>query len=125
MRLIDNLFHIESINDTENGFEAVVLINPACPIYKAHFPGNPITPGVCVIQAAEELLENKLNRKIYLKTVKNVKFLSVIIPQEGKKLRYIFSNVTEEEEGLKTQIVVSDEVTVYAKISLIFNYERL
>lgn len=125
MRLTDNLFHIESLNDTENGFEAAVLINPACPIYKAHFPGNPITPGVCVIQAAGEILENKLNRKIYLKTVKNVKFLSVIIPQEGKKLRYTFSNVTEEEECLKTQIVVSDEATVYAKISLIFNYERL
>ena len=125
MRLTDGFFIIESTQDTESGFEAVLRTNQEHPIYKAHFPGNPITPGVCIIQAAGELLERKLGRKLYLKTVKNVKFLSVIIPEEGKKIRYSFSNITEDENGVKTQVVVSDETSVYAKISLIFSNERL
>lgn len=125
MRLTDGFFIIESIQDTEGGFETVLRTNPEHPIYKAHFPGSPITPGVCIIQAAGELLEKKLNRKLYLKTVKNVKFLSVIIPDEGKKIRYSFSNIAEDENGVKTQVVVSDDSTVYAKISLIFSNERL
>ena len=124
MRLTEGFFIVETTNDTENGFEAVLRTNPEHPIYKAHFPGNPITPGVCIIQAAGELLENQLGRKLYLKTVKNVKFLSVIIPEEGKKIKYSFSNIIEDDSIVKTQVLVSDDAAVYAKISLIFNYVR-
>ena len=125
MRLTDGFFIIESIQDTEGSFEAVLRTNPEHSIYKAHFPGSPITPGVCIIQAAGELLEKKLGRKLYLKSVKNVKFLMVIIPEEGKKIKYSFSNIVDNENGVKAQIVVSDDSTVYAKISLIFSNERL
>lgn len=125
MRMTEGFFNIDSLNDIENGFEAFLCTNPEHPIYKAHFPGNPITPGVCIIQTAQELLEKRINRKLYLKTVKNVKFLSVIIPEKDKKIKYSFSNIVEDENGCKSQVVVSDNATVYAKISLIFNYERL
>ena len=125
MRLTDGFFIIETTSNTDDGFEAILFTNPEHPIYKAHFPGNPITPGVCVIQAAGELLEQQLHSNIYLKTVKNVKFLSVIIPEKGKKIRYSFSNLVEEENGCKVQVLVNDDSTVYAKISLIFSYERL
>ena len=125
MRLTDGFFIIESTQDTEGGFEAVLRTNPEHPIYKAHFPGSPITPGVCIIQAAGELLEKKLNRKLYLKTVKNVKFLSVIIPEDGKKIKYSFSNIIEDGSGVKAQVLVSDDASVYAKISLIFSNVRL
>ena len=125
MRLTDGFFIIETTSNTDDGFEAILFTNPEHPIYKAHFPGNPITPGVCIIQAAGELLEHQLHCNIYLKTVKNVKFLSVIIPEKGKKIRYSFSNLVEEENGCKVQVLVNDDSTVYAKISLIFSYERL
>lgn len=125
MKLTDDFFTFEAFRENENGFEADLLTNPSHFIYKAHFPENPITPGVCIIQAAGELLEQKLNRKLFLKTVKNVKFLSVIIPEKGKKIKYSFSNIVEDENGCKSQVVVSDDTTAYAKISLIFNYVRL
>ena len=125
MRLTDGFFIVESINNAEGGFEAVLRTNPEHSIYKAHFPGSPITPGVCVIQAAGELLEKQLGRKLYLQSIKNVKFLMVIIPEEGKKIRYSFSNIIEDESGVKAQILVSDDASVYAKISLIFSNERL
>jgi 3-hydroxyacyl-[acyl-carrier-protein] dehydratase len=125
MRLTEGFFIIESTNDSDNGFEAVLRTNPEHPIYKAHFPGSPITPGVFVIQAAGELLENKLGHKLYLQSIKNVKFLMVIIPEEGKKIRYSFSNIVEDENGVKAQVVVSDDAMVYAKMSLIFSNVRL
>ena len=125
MQLTDDFFIIESTNDTEVGFEVELRTNPAHFIYKSHFPGNPITPGVCIVQVAGELLEKKLNRKLYLKTVKNIKFLSVIIPEDGKKIRFSFSNIAEDENGVKTQVVLSDNDTVYAKISLIFSNVRI
>ncbi len=123
--MTDNLYTTINVEDNENGFVAEIETNPSHIIYKAHFPGNPITPGVCIIKTAGELLENKINRKLWLKTVKNVKFLSVIIPAEGKRIKYAFSNVKEEENGCKVQVQVNDETTIYAKISLLFSYERI
>lgn len=123
MKLLDQLFIFDAIAVTENGFEAVLQTNPEHLIYAAHFPGNPITPGVCIIQIASELLEKQLGKRLFLRTIKNVKFLSVIIPEEGKKMKYAFSGIAETETGCKTQIVVSDETMVYAKMSLIFGYD--
>lgn len=123
MKLLDQLFILDEITETENGFEAVLQTSPEHLIYSAHFPGNPITPGVCIIQIANELLEKQLGKRLYLNIIKNVKFLSVIIPAEGKKIKYAFSGIAETETGCKTQVVVSDETMVYAKMSLIFGYE--
>lgn len=125
MKLLDQLFILDEIAESENGFEAMLQTNPEHPIYAAHFPGNPITPGVCIIQIANELLEKYLGKMLFLKTIKNVKFLSVIIPAEGKKIKYAFSGIAETEMGYKTQVVVSDETMVYAKLSLLFDYEPM
>lgn len=125
MKLLDSLFLLNEINPTENGFEALLQTNPEHVIYSAHFPGNPITPGVCIIQIANELLENQLRKRLYLKTIKNVKFLSVIIPAEGKMIKYAFLGIAETETGCKAQVVVSDETMVYAKLSLLFDYEPM
>lgn len=125
MRLTGDFFIIRKTNNTENGFSVDLCTNPEHLIYRVHFPEKPITPGVCIIQAAGELLECKLNKKINLKSIKNVKFLSVIIPEKEKRIKYTFSNIVEEENGCKAYVVVSDETTVYAKISLIYSYVRL
>jgi len=125
MRLTEGFFIIELTHDIEGVYEVVLRTNPAHPIYQAHFPGSPITPGVCLIQAAGELLENKLGRKLYLQSIKNVKFLLVLVPEEGKKIKYVFSNIVEDENGVKTQVLINDDTTVYAKISLVFSNVRL
>lgn len=125
MRLTGDFFIIEKIDDTENGFFVELRTNPEHTIYKAHFHGNPITPGVCIIQSVGELLESKLNRKLYLKSSKSIKFLSVIIPEKEKTIRFGFSNIVEEDNGYKVQVVVSDDTNVYAKLSMFYSYERL
>lgn len=65
-----------------------VALNAAHFIYKAHFPGMPITPGVCIVQIAKELLEQQLGESLELEAVKNVKFLSVVSPTETPEVSY-------------------------------------
>lgn len=125
MNLLDDLFISMSMEDTENGFTTCLWCNPSHPIYKAHFPGNPITPGACLLQTAGEILQRKLERPLYLKASKNVKFLNVLVPSEGKTVQYNFSRPVENESGCKTQVVIADDATVYAKMSLTFSYEQL
>lgn len=125
MQFLDNLFITQSIADTENGFIAILCCNPNHLIYQAHFPGNPITPGACLLQTASEVLQRKIGRPLYLKASKNIKYLNVLIPTEGKKVRYVFSNLAENQTECKAQVVIADEAQVYTKMSLTFSYEAL
>ena len=125
MNFLDDLFIIQSITETDNGFTAVLRCNPEHLIYQAHFPGNPITPGACLLQTAGELLQRKLGRPLYLKASKNVKYLNVLIPAEDKEVRFTFSNLAESETEYKAQVVIADEASVYTKMSLTFSYEAL
>ena len=125
MPFLDDLFIIKSTEETETGFTARLCCNPSHPVYQAHFPGNPITPGACLLKTACDVLQRKKERPLYLKSSKNIKYLNLLIPAKEKVIRYEFSNITEIEMGCKAQLVIADENTVYAKMSLIFSYEPL
>ena len=125
MNFLDNLFSTQSITETDDGFEAVVRCNPEHPVYRAHFPGNPITPGACLLQTAGALMQQKMGRPLFLKSSKNIKYLSILIPAEGKEVKFCFSHVVESETECKAQVVIADENTIYTKMSLTFSYEPL
>ena len=125
MNFLDNLFLPQSITDTNDGFETFVQCNPEHLVYKAHFPGNPITPGACLLQTAGALMQQKMGRPLYLKSSKNLKYLSLLIPAEGKEVKFGFSHVVEGETECKAQVVIADQTTVYTKMSLTYSYEPL
>ena len=86
MLLRNNLYTIsqKEINGLNGCF--TIELNSSHFIYLAHFPEEPITPGVCIVQIGQELLELLLEEsclkkyRLEIKKVKNVKFLSVISP---------------------------------------------
>jgi 3-hydroxyacyl-[acyl-carrier-protein] dehydratase len=57
-------------------------------IFKGHFPGNPVLPGVCQIEMARELAEEVLGCRLILAQASQVKFLSMINPLEYPLLVY-------------------------------------
>jgi 3-hydroxyacyl-[acyl-carrier-protein] dehydratase len=122
---MNDLFIHLSTEETENGFTAHLRCNPSHPVYKAHFPGNPITPGACLLQTAGKILQQILQRPLYLKTAKNIKYLNVLIPEEGKEVKFDYSHITETETGCKSQVLIADETTAYSKMSLTFSYEPI
>ena len=122
MYFLDDLFIIKSTEDTENGFSARLCCNSEHPVYLAHFPGNPITPGACLLQTAGKLMQQKTGRPLYLKSSKNIKYLHLLVPEKGKEVCFHFSNFTEIENGCKAQLVVADDKVVDSKMSLIFSY---
>ena len=125
MDFLDDLFIIKSTEETETGFVAQLCCNPAHSVYQAHFPGNPITPGACLLKTAGEVLQQKTGHPLYLKSSKNIKYLSILIPAEGKEVKFCFSHVAESETECKAQVVIADESTIYTKMSLTFSYEPL
>ncbi|MBR1570014.1 MAG: hypothetical protein IJ651_04725 [Bacteroidales bacterium] len=71
---------------------ATVRLLPESPVYKAHFPGYPITPGVTLVQMGLELLGALKGRSFRLAGAKGIKFLVPVLPAEDTRLRYVFAD---------------------------------
>ncbi len=129
MLLRNNLYTVtqKEVDGLKGHF--VLELNPSCFIYQAHFPGEPITPGVCIVQMGKELLEELLEEHIQKKVgleickVKNVKFLSVISPNETTVITYQMKKVEMSEDGseMKAQMVITSGEEAKAKISLVLS----
>ena len=92
---------------------ATLRLLPDSPVYQGHFPGYPITPGVCLVQMAMDLIEEMAGRKVRLAAAKNIKFTSPVIPGEGTELRFNISG----EGGVREVEVLYGEI-LSAKMSL-------
>ena len=121
MILKDNLYTITSQKQDEASAVFQVQLHPEWPIYKAHFPGHPITPGVCIVQMLQELLQIHLHRKLDLWKAKNVKYVSIVSPEEVTELTITFSKTEPQPDGsLKVQAQVENGETLYTKLSATF-----
>lgn len=119
MKLIDSLYKVISDDRTATSHVYSIELAPEHFIYKAHFPGEPITPGVCIMQIAKELLEESIGGPLELSCVKNVKFLRIISPAEVTGVDYILQKISTENDEVKVQVSVSAGDDTYAKLSLI------
>lgn len=121
MVLQDNLFSIMSQAQEDGQPAFQVRIHKEWPIYKAHFPGHPITPGVCIVQMIQELLQVHLGREVSLRKAKTVKYTAIISPDEVSELSVSFPKIEEQEDGsLKVQAQVAGGETIYTKLSATF-----
>lgn len=117
MILKNSLYVIEGQSTAEGTVSYDIRLQPDHTIYKAHFPGEPITPGVCVIQIAKELLEDHLQRPLAIKAVKNVKFLAVVSPLQHPGVRYTFRQIQATPDAVTAQVDVTDGDTTMTAIS--------
>jgi 3-hydroxyacyl-[acyl-carrier-protein] dehydratase len=58
------------------------------PVYGGHFPGNPVVPGVCQVQMVKELVEKAVDCQLVLCESDNIKFLSMINPEDNPILDF-------------------------------------
>ena len=128
MKLNGDLFRIESrmegLPEGQSGFN--IILNPDHLIYKAHFPGQPVTPGVCILQILQELLSFQCDKPLFIKTIKNAKFISMMSPVTNSRVSVLFSSVTPDEGGIKAQGVVArrdNMAELFLKFSIFLSYE--
>jgi len=118
MTLKDNFFTIKSQNVTDNNAEFRVKLNAGNIVYQAHFPNNPITPGVCLIQIAVELFGFLKGENFSIKTLKSVKFTAPINPLEFPKIDFSL-DFTENENLWQVKVLVKEKEIVFAKMSMV------
>ena len=118
MKLINDFYHIVATEESGETSVYKVKLNAAHAIYSVHFPGNPVTPGVCLVQMATEILEQKLDKRLVLFTAVNIKFKRLVAPTDEPS--FVFSKMVVEEGLLKTIVSIEDEQGQFVKMSLEF-----
>lgn len=120
--ILTDFYTLKSYEKAENGsFIANIYLNKDHDIFKGHFPGNPVTPGVCMMQIVKELTEEFTDKKLFLKSASNVKFMAIINPFETPDL-VLQLDINEGEEEIKVKNTTSFGETIALKMSV--NYKK-
>lgn len=119
MRLKDNLYTVSDVQRDNSTTHFCITLNAAHVIYRAHFPAEPVTPGVCLVQMAVELTEESLGQPLQLRKAVNVKFLSVISPLTTPCTRFTVTTAPAASDTVRATVLVECEEGVMAKMSLL------
>ena len=114
-----NFYDILRVERGDSQFSAFVRLNKDHEIYRGHFPGSPVVPGVCMIRMVHELLQELKSRKLRLSSADNIKFLAVINPFEVTDLSVNIDLTTVGDQFMVHASIVSEPV-VYFKFKGIF-----
>lgn len=118
--LIEGLYTIKDYQWDDGEVTAVIELNKDHDVFKGHFPGNPVMPGVCMLQIIKELTERAVDTKLFLKVASNIKFMAIINPNKNPILS-VQIMITQDEETVKIRNTSSFEDTLALKLSATFN----
>ena len=117
--LIKGLYSILSFEQEVQKVLVSVKLHEEHEVFKGHFPGNPVMPGVCMIQMIKELTEKAIGKELFLSVASNIKFMAIINPEKNDTIQLIL-DTSEEEDFVKVKSSVSFEDTLALKLSATF-----
>ena len=118
MKLLNDFYSIVDETSSDGTYNCKVKMNPQHGLYKVHFPGNPVTPGVCLVQMATEILERKYDKKFQLSEAVNIKFRKTVVPEDEPT--FVFNKLVFEDDLLKASVTIEDNENHFVKMSLIY-----
>jgi len=119
--LLPNFYKIVSIEKpAEQKFMVVILVNELHEVFKGHFPGNPIMPGVCMMQIIKEITEELIQNSLQMQSLSNVKFMALINPFVTPELRLELDITTTEDNLVKVKNSTYFNETVALKLSCVY-----
>ncbi len=105
MKLQETYFKIEKSNFlSEDKMQAIFNIDmvESHPVYQGHFPGEPVSPGVCTLQMIKECAQIMTGKEMVMKSIKQYRLLSVMTPQNNPKIVIEIKLTPEESDGAET-----------------------
>ncbi|HXO77616.1 MAG TPA: hypothetical protein VN824_20325, partial [Puia sp.] len=118
--LEDDFFHITTLQTAGDTVKVLLKINPAHAIFEGHFPGQPVVPGVCLMQMVKEITEKVLGKETRLVKADQIKFLAVLIPAENQPLQMELKFRARENSETGVDAQLANETTVFFKFKGLF-----
>lgn len=117
--MLENFYRLNSLSTNGSQAKALITINKDHEVFKGHFPGNPVTPGVCMMQIIKELTEKVVDKKLFMQSSSNIKFMALINPNKTPDLT-LDLEITETEDGFKVKNETRFDDTVALKLSCLY-----
>lgn len=95
---MESIFRITIIEKTENGARYDAILDVNHPVFRGHFPGQPVVPGVFTLKMVKECVSDLLGHSVRYQTIKECKFLSAIIPGQHHQLEVTIGHKTENHQ---------------------------
>lgn len=115
-----DFFHITTLQTVDNTVKVLLEINPAHAIFEGHFPGQPVVPGVCLMQMVKEIAEKVLGKETRLVKADQIKFLAPLIPAENQPLHMELKFRVGENSGTGVDAQLVNETTLVFKFKGLF-----
>lgn len=111
--LLENKYY--RIADRQGGGENAVfriVLLPDSDIYRGHFPGNPVCPGVCNIGIIKECVMLMTGSKLFIRHIKQCRLTAVATPTVCPELE-VTVNVTPAGSGYAVTAIIADTQRTY------------
>ncbi len=119
--LLKDFYKIQSLIKTDDQkYLVTVLINENHEVFEGHFPGNPVMPGVCMMQIIKELSEQITESSLLMHSISNVKFMALINPFVTPELRLELEIIYAENQLIKVKNTTYFNNTVALKLGSVY-----
>lgn len=111
--LLENKYY-KIVNANVDGLNAVyrMILLPGCDVYRGHFPGNPVCPGVCNIETIKECAMLLVGRKLLISTIKQCRLTAVASPALCPEVDVTVS-LLPTEKGFSVTAKIADTERTY------------
>ncbi len=120
MILLNDFFKILSVEKTEAKYTVAIELNASHEIFKGHFPGNPVVPGVCMVQMIKEILNHIFKKEFTMTQASQLKFLAILKPILVPSLNVELLPIKEEENSIIISGNFQKKTTVFLKYKATF-----
>ncbi|OJV19456.1 MAG: hypothetical protein BGO30_06150 [Bacteroidetes bacterium 41-46] len=108
---IENLYSIDKTDiSAGNSYseEAIfkISLNPESEIFKGHFPGTPVLPGVCTMEIVKDCTESLLKREIIFTRIPQCKFTGMVDPNLDRILEVKITAKNSDDGSITINAVV-------------------
>jgi len=114
--LKDTFYTLNQLHRADDLLTAAISIDPKHPIFAGHFPGNPITPGVVLLEIIKEILLIHVGRPIRLRSIDQCKFLTILSPEKDPDLTAEIKFLPADSGIIKISCMLRTESTRFLQV---------
>lgn len=120
-----DFFKINNLEIAGTDVKAQLEINAEHKIFKGHFPGQPVVPGVCMMQMVKEIIEQVTQRKTNLLKAGEMKFLAVIDPGLDNIIQTTLKYNAEENGCISVSATLFKGELIHFKFKGLFSFSAI
>ena len=111
--LIKDYYTIKNVGKQEDGATLFhVSLRADSAVYQGHFPGQPVSPGVCNIQLIKECAEQVVGKPLLMNNLHQCRLTTLVTPLDHREVE-VRLFLEEKEPGYKLKATLGKGENVY------------